>query len=702
MVKVKVHTLNQQKMYFFERFINVQMFAEEIINLEAKTINFNNWLVMTDFTIMDNEIHDSSPLSSAFVNLSKRILLLKKLQFDASDMDFDYNILVEQKKISFVGGKWIAAKDDLLYYVFLKEALFQKHQIIGKDVDGLFTTLKIIDQHFNDRRFFSGITEFLEQVYAIALQYQYFLFSPDYLQFFSTYEKSSVNYQFWRFLGAFYRLIAFLNLPPQTMHILFRVLYSFFDLEKEGINSNLALLNQTVAHYGEQNNECAISITDICLGDLDFINRTILVFLWAGILTSDKRYVSRLKTLFATPAYQTPILGALSKASFSPDEMKGVLEIIDSMENTEDNEMSAAELYAGYLINADDNNSLATEVNRRFIALIKNPNPVIAAVCVNLLNRFKTPAKIHPYLTDLITTDYFDKRLIANIDFLLMRYDDAAMYFEFVLAFCQKNSISDLPVDHVAPFLRNKNIPAFDKILITHLIHDNGQVRFIAGRILRTLGNYSEHRRFEQDLTTLEETDQLKLFASVLNTFSEPKYILPFILPISISNSPKVRDFTLQKLKAYAEDYGKAVQDILEQEWQPMTAEQSAIYTNIKTHTQTFWEALEKKGTIKELNPLYIQSGLLETFTKSHGKQFSRNMTEHVEKRSAFHQIAQHVAINKGGGWQSAQSDSVSKLFTVSASMSLPRSYFISPDNFEWKRRIDQMKNWKNFTADEQ
>ena len=68
-----------------------------------------------------------------------------------------------------------------------------------------------------------------------------------------------------------------------------------------------------------------------------------------------------------------------------------------------------------------------------------------------------------------------------------------------------------------------------------------------------------------------------------------------------------------------------------------------------------------------------------------------------MDENSIFRHLATTVVLAKGGGWKHESKEEVSQLSTFSSSMTLPRKYFISPDNFDWDRKMEISEDWSKF-----
>ena len=70
-------------------------------------------------------------------------------------------------------------------------------------------------------------------------------------------------------------------------------------------------------------------------------------------------------------------------------------------------------------------------------------------------------------------------------------------------------------------------------------------------------------------------------------------------------------------------------------------------------------------------------------------------MQEGAERNSIFGQLGiGTVQLAKGGGWTFGEKKDISKLGSVRSSYSLPRGYFIYPDEFELYKDSEIKADW--------
>ena len=101
------------------------------------------------------------------------------------------------------------------------------------------------------------------------------------------------------------------------------------------------------------------------------------------------------------------------------------------------------------------------------------------------------------------------------------------------------------------------------------------------------------------------------------------------------------------------------------------------------------------KKDIKEINPFYSQYQIFKEFNINHRRVFNREMNKKSHNTPLFFSEISEIILAKGGGWKINGKNDLSKLGKFSTSFSLPRIYFIDPENFDYDRLIEINQNWK-------
>lgn len=231
----------------------------------------------------------------------------------------------------------------------------------------------------------------------------------------------------------------------------------------------------------------------------------------------------------------------------------------------------------------------------------------------------------------------------------------------------------------------------FDNMLIDLLTSNKASLRFIGLDIFNKL----PYNNFNCDILKLEPIQQYKLWVSLCNTYKEPKYIVPFLIPLLKSSSATVKECFTLKLKEYSENYGGHLTDALENHLDISNKEHQEILTSIKSHMYNYHDHnINIKRDIKELNPYHSDNKAINDFNRLFDKKMSRGIRKGADTNS-FLGFAKTVQLAKGGGWKHGEENEIMKLARIQTSMALPRNYFIDPNQYELEESLESLTNWK-------
>ncbi|MET0464180.1 MAG: hypothetical protein ABW007_13540 [Chitinophagaceae bacterium] len=172
--------------------------------------------------------------------------------------------------------------------------------------------------------------------------------------------------------------------------------------------------------------------------------------------------------------------------------------------------------------------------------------------------------------------------------------------------------------------------------------------------------------------------------------------------PLSLLDSPSevIKEILICRMEIMTEDYAEAVTQVLRENWPTPSLYQQDILSRIDQYNEIFYREIGKKNKLKELNPFYVQSEMYNIYVNRYQKHIAETVDEQANRTSLLSLfVSNTIVLAKGGGWKHKTSDTVSQLSRFSTSMVLPRTYFISPDNFDFDRKLELFENWKMFLS---
>lgn len=261
---------------------------------------------------------------------------------------------------------------------------------------------------------------------------------------------------------------------------------------------------------------------------------------------------------------------------------------------------------------------------------------------------------------------------------------------QILIAFSHAHPFKNIGT-HFNSELDKFDIIEFDNMLLDFLTDNNAGLRFIGMDFFENL----PYNKFNVDITELEPIKQYKLWVSLCQTYKEPKYIIPFLIPLLESSSSIVKESFISKLKEYSENYGSHLTEVLEKNLDTNDANHQQILKSIIEYRNDFYETnINIKRNIKELNPYYTNNKILNDFNNFFNKKMRRGINKETDANS-FLAFATTIQLAKGGGWKRGENNEIMKLAKIETSMALPRNYFIDPNQYELAESQEQRIDWK-------
>ncbi|MCZ4696414.1 hypothetical protein DWB61_17260 [Ancylomarina euxinus] len=348
--------------------------------------------------------------------------------------------------------------------------------------------------------------------------------------------------------------------------------------------------------------------------------------------------------------------------------------------------------------------SKETDIDKKYIGLafrcldellsIDNPNLIYFILRENEYQDNHLELR-NDLILSFIKKPHFKQEYLNSINHFLWKQKDVKL-FEIVLytigEYLPFKSI-ERSLSSSINVLQSNHKKEFDKVIVNLLIQDKACYRFLATDILSRL--YDGFYTFDYDILELSSLNQYKLWVSVFQNYREPQSVIPCLLPLLKSKSLLVKEAFICKLEEYTESYGGSVTATLKEKLDFEDNDLKEIFERIEDYKVVFYQNnVVVKDEIKELNPAFTQNRLFVEFNKNYNRRFSRQMQKSSEENSSFLNFCSKVTLLKGGGWKIDGRDEISKLSEISTSFSLPRMYFIRPENFDFETSVEMFTNW--------
>lgn len=646
---------------------------------------------------IESALKNKPQLQESISQLITYIIDKKKFKFDKSEFQFDISELEKNEILVYDDRKFQVAKNNMFYFLFFLHYKNNLSFTLSDDIDAAIEFVETVDEHFNvERTVLNGRTEFFKNFRAFILIAINREFNSDFISYVLSLNHDSKN--IYKFNSAFCDSLTDLYLLPKIVFTILSHLYSEINTEAM-MNLNTGEITNSLRKYASFDTAKGRELLEIS-GKEDLYQPNLTIGTIAGIYDTDReKFRNELNALIKEDKYHESIIIALSRVKLlSIEESNKNFDLIQSIHPVNETTFySLSRFYSGTLENVgivDD--ILIQKCFNKLHELIIHPNQNIRGSVLHEIRFLKGYDKeISELLVVLLVTTDYDTKFDKAISDVFFQRNEVIFFSGFLIQYARKFKLSidikkfDSAIDH----FQDKE-PDFSRELINLLIHDEGEVRFIANRILTTLSSLQYIYKFKFDILTLPAIEQYKLWVSVMDDFREPKYSLPLLLPLINSKHEVVQEAFICKLEELTESYFSSVIKEMKNELDLTSPHNQNIINRVQAYLDKFCIEIDKKRGIKELDPYYTQSKLINSFHKKFSSKWNEQTDKTVNENSIFSMLATTVILAKGGGWKHEKHSEVSQLTQFSTSFSLPRESFIEGEFFDWYFRNKFIENW--------
>lgn len=309
-----------------------------------------------------------------------------------------------------------------------------------------------------------------------------------------------------------------------------------------------------------------------------------------------------------------------------------------------------------------------------------------------------------------ITNDNDDKSFVEHIIFLFIQglgendenylkmIDDSLAWchfdFEFLTAIIVNISeyISPLDVLIMENCLHQmyEDREHFVTIVVKYIIHHKGEARTLGRRLWDDYHLESTNI----DISIMSEIEQIAFIYSMLQDFGNPKTRLPKILPLLKTGNDNVKNFLMNRLLQYTDEYMGHV--VAECDKLKLKNENIKI---IKDYVEKRSDIIKERKEMKELSPIYKYGREFREASRIEREYYQNMMKEAKDKsHSMWKEFANTVVLARGGGWR-RQDGTTQKLPLIQFSTPAPiMNESLSPmEQQEWYN--DLFRDWNDTTG---
>jgi hypothetical protein len=601
-------------------------------------------------------------------------------------------------------------KNQILNYTFLGYKFYKRYKNslspeLTEDFSSFIKFLQQIENDFKGDKFTPGFISIKKELWGIAILEANEAFQIDFVDYLNSLNFDEDKEEIFSFNEGYSIAIPYIKVEIEPFYSTIKQLILWTKSDAD-YNMPLGVLLKGIRDRFFINPEFGLNCFQYTIIQADFEVDSLIPMV-SGLYDNERLefYTNHLKKLVDNQSYSIAIICGLANVEIITDvEAHLFFQLIDKTDTAK----SELSIYLPRLIfsilKSKDVTIDSKIINESFHIL----EELIDIDNQNLINIILRGLRFHDYhfieqqdlIKKLIGKPHFQiESYLHSINDILWNQKDVS-FFGAIVELIALNQpfkfLSSFLSSTIHEFTRDKK-SEFDEMLVRLLIDDRASLRFVGKEIFDKVSQNSY--TFDFNILELASLNQYKLWVSVLQTYREPKYVIPCLLPLLKSNSSFVKEAFTCKLEEYSENYGGGLIKILEKKLDLNDDEQNKILKRIKQHIDTHFETFVRpKKDITELNPVYAQNKIYSDFNKNYFRSFGKQMKKHSDESNSIMNLFSKVTLLKGGGWKTEGRKEISKLSKISSSFSLPRIYFIEPEVFDFENTREISSDWNDET----
>lgn len=635
------------------------------------------------------------------------IIKQKKLQFSVNEISFD-NSLFDKNILKLESDKISVNNYDLIISPFLKSYSEILNFEINEDFEDNLNFIKNIKGHFLNHDYVHDYYNLEKVIWKTVIKESNAKFQCSFDTYLSLIEVENKPDGIFNFIDAYSEELPYLDLTACTIH---NNALKLLEISKSDAQYNVPLGNilRGIKNKCKIDYELGLVLLSKSLV-LEEDKEHLLSAIISGLYDNKKNefYDLHLNDLILKGNKLNAIFFGLSNIDLIEDaECHLFIDLLQKYKNNESLTLSLSSLVFAILkSSSNDFDNLCFEELKSTLK-----NEISAYYILNNLNQINNHNKDKvDVIIKLINQNYFSiEKYVNSINTVFWHIKEFELFKKVVLALIEKAPFKSF-IKVFISYLHTADNIELDKFIIELLTENQASKRFVGLEIFDELSAYHPYK-FLFNILELPSFLQYKLWVSLTQDFHEPKKRLLALIPLLESNSDWVKLSFVCKLELISEDYGGLVKKVLEENIENITVNSNYALERITKYIEVFHNKyVDIKYSITEFNPYHTHYKEIQLFNEL----FSKKMNESINKGAAENSLldilgVKTVQISKGGGWRFGTKNKISQLGKIESSFTMPRSYFINPNEFELEKVFLSREDWndqdfleiQNFLANE-
>ena len=383
--------------------------------------------------------------------------------------------------------------------------------------------------------------------------------------------------------------------------------------------------------------------------------------------------------------------------------IEDILNLFESVDSDEENILAALAKSYGYLVH----NLLIQEKGKtnylfeKLNTLARRNMPKVQYNILISVFREEKPAhreKKYELLMNFTKIDKKYKGINDRIIYALNILKEPKMILKFIESWVLNHPIENYKeiFSHPLHEAYNRNPTGFIENYLSLLIHDKGKVRFYANNNTDFIQITEKNIEiWKEHLWKLDHNQLIKFINSILSGTFKPEERMKLALILLHKKDDKIFKNILQRFVWLVHDYGGTVKETVETFLDKQNPLEKIFIDSFQRCYEKIVDFWKKKNMIKEFNPYESQDTYASKFDELFYKKQSEDLRKSVEKHSVFMQLCTKITISRGRKFKIGMNDQYSEMNELKTAFTMPRTYFIFPELYNYKRKQILADNWE-------
>jgi F0F1-type ATP synthase delta subunit len=290
------------------------------------------------------------------------------------------------------------------------------------------------------------------------------------------------------------------------------------------------------------------------------------------------------------------------------------------------------------------------------------------------------------------------QRIINEIEYALNTLKEPKLIFKFIVSWVLNHPIENYKEIFSYPLHEayKRDAEGFIENYLFLIIHNKGKVRFYANNITDFIQVTENNKEIWRKYLCKFDKDQIvKFINSIFSDFFKPEERMKLVLILLYKKDDDIFKYILQHFVWLVHDYGGMVKETIESLLDNQNSLEKKFIASFKNCYEKIIYFWERKNKIKEFDPYNCQAASASKFDKLFYKKQSEDLRKSVAEHSVFMQLCTKITISRGRKFKIGANDQYSEMNELKTSCTIPRTYFIFPELYNYKRIQRLTDDWE-------